>query len=249
LGRRFYEFHEKLLGRKASLVEENYRSNAKFFWSLKLRRSNLTVGATMKYTSRILFVSSLSILLGCSSAPKSENEAAPKTSSSETLTMDSVTDRTSLQEMTSASNVLRAVIAQAAQTKGDADPGQDVVGCKISGRQAKAMLDTLGSLLDRKTESEAADYAHDPKVYAKNNGFETCASECQCGGLASVAKRSHGERVSGLDAKIHARFLTKLNAKAALQTPVETLACARKQTWFCSSDLMKYLSVSNPETP
>ncbi|MES2857068.1 MAG: hypothetical protein V4692_14460 [Bdellovibrionota bacterium] len=198
----------------------------------------------MRFVKLVLLAFAVIHFSACSSSSKDVEPAAP-TASAEPVTLDTL-DRYSIQELDSAATLLRAINEASAEVKGDGNPGEEVVGCAITGRQAKVMHDELKGLINRRIEQEAKDYAKDPRVYAKNNGFETCGGECHCGVLATVLERTRTDDIVKMDMKVHSRFLTKLNAKARLQGSTQISACARKQTWFCSSDLKTYLAKSAP---
>jgi hypothetical protein len=203
---------------------------------------------TTKFATKLAPFLFLALALSaCSSASKISNPDAPA-AKSEVPTIETISERTTLRELSSARNVLRAVIAQASEAKGDENPGDQVIGCKLSGKRAKAMLTSVDGLIERRVILEAEDYSKDPRIFAKDNSFETCGAECFCGVLATVLDHVHVDRVQKLDEKVHNRFVTKLNAKAKLQGPEQTMTCARKQTWFCKSDLKTYLETTNPET-
>ena len=184
---------------------------------------------------------SFAILTACSSSQKEQDSAAPaQTSSGEAPTQEYVMTKYSIQEFNSAVLGLQAVLES---------PDANVLGCSISAQEAREMLVPLKAMLDRKISSDSQEYAKDPRVYAKNNGFETCGGNCQCGVLASVLQRSPAVKASAGDPKLHSRYLTKLQAKAKLQTPSQTQACARNQSWFCNSELKAYLQNSKVENP
>ncbi|HVK62343.1 MAG TPA: hypothetical protein VM432_12365 [Bdellovibrionales bacterium] len=191
----------------------------------------------MKAFTLAVLVGSLTILSACSSSQKEQDQNAPAESTAEVPTQDFIMTKYSVQEFNSAVIGLKAALES---------PDANVLGCSITAQEAREMLVPLKGMLDRKISSESKDYADDPRVYAKNNGFETCGGNCQCGVLASVVERAPSVKASS-DPKLHTRLLTKLQAKAKLQTPQQTLACAKNQSWFCSSELRAYLQNSKVE--
>jgi hypothetical protein len=180
----------------------------------------------------------------CSSQPKEPTpvlaEGSPsRTASALSLSEGAINEQYTLLELDAAANALKTIFDQSLGI-GDQHQGP-VLSCDISNEQASAMMMPLKALIDAKLESEKEAYAADSASYAKLMGFESCASMCACGVLATVLESTPVESVSRIAPKVHKRMLAKLQAKAARQTPQASLICAKRQSWFCSSPLRSYL--------
>ena len=181
---------------------------------------------------------------GGSSGPamKAEGNAnAATTSESELL------QRYSLVELNSVANALKVIFDKSTDAKPETEP---VLDCQISADEAKRLLNPLRSLIDTQTEHERESYTMDPGVYARSNGLETCGAKCACGVLANVLKPVAAKSFKTPSQRmIHERSVKRLQAKASRQTAEESLSCARKQGWFCSSDLRAFLDKQSGAIP
>lgn len=149
-------------------------------------------------------------------------------------------ERHSLVELSSIQNALRVIFEKSTDPKADA--ADSVLECQITGDQAKRMMGPLKNLIDSQTDRERDSYSMDPGVYSRSNGLETCGSKCACGALAAVLKPVSAKSFKLPAQRVaHDRSVKRLQAKASRQTAEESLACARKVSWFCSSDLRGYL--------
>lgn len=150
----------------------------------------------------------------------------------------------SFLEISSAANLLTVLFDQSLdKATGETLPtSTPVLECGITGEKARDMLMPLKALMDLQIASEREAYIADPESYSEERNFDACGRNCHCGSLLSVlegvflsALKAHKNKAS------HQKFLTRLEAKASRQQPHESLACARRQDWFCSSRLRTYL--------
>jgi hypothetical protein len=149
-------------------------------------------------------------------------------------------ERYSLTELSSVQNALRVIFEKSTDPK--ADTTETVLECQITGDQAKHMMGNLRGLIESQTDRERDSYTMDPGVYARSNGLETCGSKCACGALAAVLKPVSAKSFKAPAQRVaHDRSVKRLQAKASRQTAEESLTCARKVSWFCSSDLRGFL--------
>lgn len=161
------------------------------------------------------------------------NAAAATTTESELL------ERYSVTELDSVATALRVIFDRGTDPK---TAGEPVVDCQISADEAKRLLNPLRALIDTQTDRERDRYAMDPSLYARANGLETCGSKCACGVLANVLKPVSAKSFKTPAQRVgHERSLKRLQAKASRQTAEESLGCARRVSWFCSSELRSYL--------
>lgn len=167
-------------------------------------------------------------------AMKAEGLAtAATTSESELL------ERYSVTELDSVATALRVVFDRGIDPKTANEP---VLDCQLTADEAKRLLNPLRALIDTQTERERDRYAMDPSLYARANGLETCGSKCACGALSNVLKPVSSKSFKTPSQRVaHERSLKRLQAKASRQSAEESLTCARRVSWFCSSDLRAYL--------
>ena len=162
--------------------------------------------------------------------------AAPAASTAETPEQE-LGEKYSLLKLNAAANALNVIASQ------KEDDRQQVLACDISTVVAKQSLPALKGLIAQKVTDEREEYVADPTRFSKTNSFDTCGSQCGCGVLVSViGSVKSTELGSDQWKKDHARDLTRLQKKASLQNvPSEMLACARRQSWYCDSDLRAFL--------
>jgi hypothetical protein len=180
----------------------------------------------------------------CSSSEKKmESAKAASVASAPThaTTAEEVGAKYSVTELNSAANLLKVIVDEAG-TKTKDDKGTDIIGCALTGKQASTMTMPVKSLIDQQLKSETENYQADPKNYAIEKGFETCAAACACGVLSDIVEGANEASLPpGSAVRLHARNKQRLSLKASHQTARDSLACARKQSWFCGSDLKAYL--------
>ena len=170
--------------------------------------------------------------------PTNKSETA---SVSRAATREDVVAKYSIVELDAAANLLKVVIDESGGKLND-DKGTDVVGCPLTGKQATTMTMPVKSLIDQQMKSESESYQTDPKNYAIEKGFETCAATCSCGVLSDVVNGADETALPpGSSGRLQARNKQRLSMKASHQTARDSLSCARKQSWFCGSDLKAYL--------
>jgi|GEM_PF-6162426 len=191
----------------------------------------------------IVLIAALVGMVGCSSSDKKvdASKSAPVALMSHTLSASEVSAKYSILELNSAANLLKVIVDQAG-SKPSTDKGSDLIGCPLTGKQAGTMTMPLKALIDGQMKNETDAYTADPKNYANEKGFETCFSNCACGVLGDVVDAaSESAMPAGAATRLHSRNKQRLSLKAKHQTAAESLACARKQAWFCTSDLKAYL--------
>jgi hypothetical protein len=180
----------------------------------------------------------------CSSSEKKADEAKAAPSEapvSHAMTSDEIAAKYSIVELNSAANLLKVIVDEAGEKPTD-DKGTDLIGCALTGRQAGTMTMPLKFLIDQQLRNETESYQADPRNYAVEKSFETCASHCACGVLSDIVNAADESALPrGNSSRLHARNKQRLSLKAKHQTNRDSLACARKQSWFCSSDLKTYL--------
>jgi hypothetical protein len=178
----------------------------------------------------------------CSSSEKKVDEsktspvAAPVPQVS---TAEDIGAKYSIVELNSAANLLKVVVDTG---KGGEDAGSDLIGCPLTAKEAGTMTMPLKALIDQQMRGDIENYQNDPKNYAVEKGFEMCGASCACGVLSDVVNGANEAALpAGSAAKLHARNKQRLAMKASHQTSRDSMACARKQSWFCGSDLKAYL--------
>lgn len=194
----------------------------------------------MKQT--VLLVAATLVFASCSSGAKKESQvsaAAPQASAAPT--QSSVQERYSIQELNSAATALRVIA--------DDDKSKNILGCEITSEKALSMTMPLKALIDEKIRSEVEAYESDPKTYANTEGFEMCAKNCACGVFSDVVEQASERKMPAGSSVAHKRNQSKLRAKASRQSADASATCARKQSWFCGSDLHKFLDKGASEMP
>jgi hypothetical protein len=200
----------------------------------------------MKHGLILLFVIvAIGSLSACSSSEKKADPpaqaAASGSSVSKTpLSEDELFQHYSVVELDAAANALKMI-----SDEGISDPSKDhgtaIIGCSMTRAEALKLAMPLKNLIDRDLVRERDNYTSDGEKYAEEHGFDTCAASCSCGILAEVIDKVRPADVAKLAPEFHNRFILKLKAKAARQGIEAGMDCARKQTWFCTSDLRNYL--------
>jgi hypothetical protein len=191
-----------------------------------------------------LILLSAGLLASCSGGSKRSDASSSSSAESApaaATTSEAILQKYSLQELNSAANALKVMA--------DAEKGQDPVGCGIASDKALSMTMPLKALIDQRMRTEVQDYEQDPKSYANTEGFEICAKNCSCGVYSDIVEAARESSLPKNSAVQHKRNLTRLKAKAERQTAEASTTCAKKQNWFCSSDLRKFLDKGASEMP
>lgn len=191
----------------------------------------------------IVVIAALLGLVGCSSSDKKvdASKSAPVAPMPHSVSRDEVSAKYSIVELNAAANLLKVVVDEAG-VKPAADKGSDLIGCPLTGKQAGTMTMPLKALIDSQMKNETDSYTADPKNYANEKGFESCYANCSCGILSDVIEGANESAMpAGAAVRLHARNKQRLSLKAKHQTAGESVTCARKQSWFCTSDLKAYL--------
>ena len=191
---------------------------------------------------RIVSASAFLLITACSSGEKKSESTQPATPPVKAVSTskEDLTEKYSLVELNGAANFLKVVIDEGINAPA-ADKGSEIIGCAITARQAISMTMPIKSLIDQSVRVGAEAYSQNPKIYSGDHGFESCASTCACGVLSDVVEGANESAFPAGSERIHMRNQKRLQAKAAHQTAGDSLACAKKQTWFCGSDLRAYL--------
>lgn len=190
----------------------------------------------------LLVAASLSLVSCSSGGKKSDTKAdAASAAPAQVLSQDAIQQRYSLQELNAAANALKVIA--------DDDKSKDLLGCEIPSQKALSMTMPLKALIDEKIRSEVEGYESDPKGYSNTEGFESCAKNCSCGVYNDVVEAASERKMPSGSSVTHKRNAAKLRAKAERQTAEASLTCAKKQSWFCSSDLRKFLDKGASEMP
>lgn len=142
-----------------------------------------------------------------------------------------------LKQLDSVATALRAIYDRSLMNPSPRVP--PVLACDISGEEALNMMMPLKARMDEKIPRELKDYILTPKKYAKANEFSQCAKTCHCGLYASLLSDAV---VEATEEGWHKKQLKTLRKKASAQTAEQTLSCAKKQNWFCESQLRQSLS-------
>ena len=210
----------------------------------------------MKKSSILLSVVTLVSALtfgGCASKPADgasggEGGAASSggSSSKGTMTESEILERYSLTELNGASHALKMIAERAGKKPKEGElPSDPPLECNISGEQASRWDHTLRSLLEHQMTVAREAYTQDALAYSRSAGFETCSSSCTCGVYYKVIQPVPvGQLKAPKEKTAHRRFIQRLEAKSSRLSPEENLTCARKQNWFCSSDLRNYLEAN-----
>jgi hypothetical protein len=191
----------------------------------------------------VMSVFSALVAISCGSKDKAqEAPAAASTSnagaSSKVISEAELLERHDLLELNGAATALRVIFDKSLDGKNQ----EPVLECEISGEQAQRSLMPLKSLIDSQIERERDEYLKDPAMYVRTRGLETCGSKCACGVFASVLESVSVSALKTQKAKSnHPKILKRLQTKAALQNSHESLACAKKQSWYCASGLKTHL--------
>lgn len=193
----------------------------------------------MKFVALVLVFG----LVACSSSgPKKEDKStSPVAPMPHTLTSDDITQKYGLMELNAAANLLKVAV-DTAGTKPTKDVGSDLIGCPLTGTEASRMAMSVKALIDKELPGESDAYTNDPRNYATEKGFETCASQCACGVLDDVVEVANESSMPQGSSRTHARNKQHLSVKAAHLNARDSQVCARKASWFCGSDLRSYLS-------
>lgn len=141
-----------------------------------------------------------------------------------------------LRQLDSAATALRAIYDRSLENSSPMEP--TVIACDISGEDAMAMMMPLKGRMDEKIPRELKDYNLRPKAYSKEYQLAECEKTCHCGLYATLLTDAV---VESTEETWHKAQLKKIRKKASAQTPEETLACARLQSWFCESALQEEL--------
>lgn len=191
----------------------------------------------------VIAIASVSILASCSGGAKKSDAVATTATTAPTapVTSEAVLTKYSLQELNGAATALRVVA--------DGGKSNDVLGCDITDQKALSMTMPLKALIDQQARNETDSYEADPKGFASTEGFESCAKNCSCGVYSDVVAAASERKMPAGSGVAHKRNVAKLRAKAERQSADASLVCARKQTWFCSSDLRKFLDKGAAEMP
>lgn len=193
---------------------------------------------------------SLFMIVGCSSSQKAAGGSTVESSSTNAngtgkgaLNEGEILERYQLSELNGASTLLKLVTDRASQKPKEGDvPAEPAVDCAITSEQATAWQRPLRALIDHQIEVAREGYTQDPIAYSRSAGFETCGAHCSCGVYYKVIQSvPAGGLKTPKEKTAHRRFQQRLEAKNTRISPEETLSCARKQNWFCSSDLRTYL--------
>lgn len=183
----------------------------------------------------------LLVLSACASESRKPETVKPNAPAVPIVsTTEQISERYGLKELDAAANALKVVFDQSLAASND-QQGEAVLGCPVKGDDARRMMQPLKALIDEAILKERDQYVADPKSYARDRSFETCAATCSCGSLANVLEPVNAKTLKSANKSMHDRFLVRLQKKAAIQGPDASLACARKQAWFCRSDLQAYL--------
>jgi hypothetical protein len=191
-------------------------------------------------SSTLVFMSVFLALaaISCGSKDKKAQEAPMKPSPNKVVSEAELLERHDLLQLNDAATALRVIFDQSL----DGKPGDQVLECEISGETAQRSLMPLKSLIDTQIEPERDEYLKDPALYVRTRGLETCGSKCACGVFASVLESVPVSALRTAAAKSnHPKLLKRLQTKASLQKSQESFACAKKQSWFCGSELKSYL--------
>lgn len=202
-------------------------------------QSNQNRSAIVTLMSALVVLSIFST--GCSSAPKDESSStAPATDEGQATTKESILDKYTIKQLDAAANALQ-LISEKSNKESGKDFGQEVLGCSIPGDKAIAMLTRVKSLINNQIPQETQAYVADPGAYAQSMGFSNCGQTCSCRLFATVIEDASTSSMKPVEQRNHARFEKSLKSKAGIQTELQANACARQQTWFCDSDLYKFL--------
>ena len=143
---------------------------------------------------------------------------------------EGVLKKYSLDELDSAANLLKVAI----------DQGQDKKNahfCNLKAGEAKNLTMPLKDLIDVKTKI----FLDANKGKSVSLGFKNqdCDGECHCGLYSSVLDtgQQRGDTLTDNDLK----YLSMAQTKASTQGSYQSVACAYRSKWVCSSALLKYL--------
>lgn len=190
----------------------------------------------------ILLAAASLVFVSCSSGSKKEEKASEAAVAPvAVVNQEAIQQKYSLQELNSVANAMKVIA--------DDEKSQNLLGCEISSQKALSMMMPIKALIDEKTRAEVEGYEADPKGYSNTEGFESCAKNCSCGVYSDVVAAASERKMPAGSSVTHKRNAAKLRAKAERQTSEASLTCARKQSWFCSSDLRKFLDKSASEMP
>ncbi|MBS1985842.1 MAG: hypothetical protein JST16_16910 [Bdellovibrionales bacterium] len=138
----------------------------------------------------------------------------------------------SLEQLDAAANYIRVVV-----DNGDKPDYKAQEWCGISIEQAFVMVHSVKELIDKKMDAEVAKY---PKFSADEVKRGECWKRCHCGVYASLFEKVEPENLKGP----HRKEMNRLSGIASKVKNSDALRCAKKESWLCGSDLMKYLKAS-----
>lgn len=202
--------------------------------------------------TRLLVLFSAVCVFALASCSSSQKETSPKQDewgapviapvpAGVPVTESDVFERHTLIELAAADNLLKMIVEDAK------DPEKKVgslkiAGCEVAPEKAEEMRKSLKSLIDKKLPIERDEYASDPVSYGRISGFETCAARCTCGLFTTVLTPLNRAELKGArEKRTYARDIQRLKAKSNRLSVDESMTCAYRQTWFCSSDLKRFL--------
>jgi hypothetical protein len=126
----------------------------------------------------------------------------------------------------------------------EAEAGSHIISCDPSVETANAWSSgQVHSLLDEKIKTLEKSYNRDPSAFSAK--VKDCRANCTCAPYELLF--ANKKNIHIIDDSPAAKVAHDTNLRA-LESQVESkdqsLICARKLNWFCSSPLMRYLKAS-----
>ena len=175
----------------------------------------------------LIVCSVLGLLLGAVSHVQAKEAAAPAHAS--------IVKKYSLEQMQEASNYLLARVENDPLGK-----GKKILSCDASVDEANRWSGgEMHSLMDEKGKERLAAYENSPETFKEK--IAKCDRDCTCAPYALLFEQlSEPTRAS----EAHIVNAAALKDQLARGSKEKTLACAKKATWFCKSDLRRYLKAN-----
>jgi hypothetical protein len=154
--------------------------------------------------------------------------------------LEKVETEYSLLQLDAAANAYKTIFDETLASNGE-KTAVDLFGCSVKADVAKKAMMPLKVLIDGRIDKERFSYLRSPRIYLKTRSVASCSTFCSCGVLSDMLSGVDVRTLKKDDLTKHEQLVLELQEKAAKQGPDASMACARKQTWLCGSDLQAYL--------
>jgi len=116
--------------------------------------------------------------------------------------------------------------------------GEKIIKCDPPMSKVNSwMAGTMKQLVDERRKREVDLYVRDTASYLSR--VKGCADRCSCAAYQSVFEQ--GGTLGTMDAKAHELNVKALKQEIRKTSPKLLRKCAEQASWFCGSELQKYL--------